>query len=134
MSEKSDANKILNDIRTYLRIGAAIASKSIASKVLDTQEKTQVYEKLYEGASQPKIEAATGVPQQTVSRWINEFVEAGLVTPPNEYSKNYRAVFTLRELAINTTELEKRKKKEQAATEAKKADVSKDTNKGEPSK
>ena len=79
-----------------------------------TQEKTQVYEKLYEGASQPKIEAATGVPQQTVSRWINEFVEAGLVTPPNEYSKNYRALFTLRELAINTTELAKRKKKEQA--------------------
>jgi DNA-binding MarR family transcriptional regulator len=134
MSEKNDSNKILNDIRTYLRISAAVASRSIASKVLDTQEKAQVYEKLYEGAPQAKIEAETGVPQQTVSRWINEFVEAGLVTPPNDYSKNYRALFTLRELAINTSELAKRKKKQQAVAKAKKADEGEESIKVEGSK
>ena len=134
MSEKSDADKILNDIRIYLRISAAIASRSIASKVLDTQEKAQAYDKLYEGASQARIEAATGVPQPTVSRWINEFVEAGLVTPPNEYSNNYRALFTLRELAINTSELAKRKRKQQVEAKAEKADESEEAIKREVSK
>lgn len=131
MSEKSDADKILNDIRTYLRISAATASRSIASKVLDTQEKAQVYEKLYEGAPQAKIEAATGIPQPTVSRWISEFVEAGLVTPPNEYSNNYRALFTLRELAINISELAKRKKKQQVEAKTEKADESEEAIKRE---
>jgi DNA-binding transcriptional ArsR family regulator len=134
MSEKSDADKILNDIRTYLRIGAAIASRDIASKVLDTQEKAQVYEKLYEGASQTGIKAATGIPQPTVSRWIDEFIEAGLVTPPNEYSKNYRALFTLRELAINTSELAKRKKKQQVEANAENAGESDEAIKGDVSK
>jgi DNA-binding transcriptional ArsR family regulator len=134
MSEKNDANKILNDIRTYLRISAAVASRGIASKVLDTQEKAQVYEKLCEGAPQAKIEAATSVPQQIISRWINEFVEAGLVTPPNEFSRNYTALFTLRELAINTSELAKRKKRQQAEAKAKKTDEGEEAIKGEISK
>lgn len=134
MSDKNDANKILNDIRTYLRISAAVASRNLASKVLDTQEKANVYEKLYEGAPQAKIEAMTGVPQQTVSRWINEFVEAGLATPPNEYSRNYTALFTLRELAINISELAKRKKRQKAEAKTTKAGKGEKAIKGEISK
>lgn len=130
MSERNTADTILNDIRTYLRISAAVASRSIASKVLNTQEKARVYEKLYEGASQAKIEAVTGVPQQTVSNWINEFVEAGLVAPPNEYSKNCKALFTLRELAVDTSELAARKKRQQARAKAKRPDEDQ-TRKGE---
>jgi len=134
MNEKSEADRILNDIRTYLRTSAAIASRSIASKVFDTQEKAQVFEKLCEGASQARIEAVTGIPKQTISRWIIEFVEAGLVTPPSEYSNNYRTLFTLRELAINTSELAKRKKKQQVETKAEKADESEEAIKREVSK
>lgn len=134
MNEKSETDRILNDIRTYLRTSAAIASRSIASKVFDTQEKAQVFEKLCEGASQARIEAATGVPQPTISRWINEFVEAGLVTPPNEYSNNYRALFTLRELAINNQELAKKKKKQRIEARTEKVDASEDAIKREVSK
>jgi transposase len=134
MNEKSETDKILNDIRTYLRTSAAVASRNIASKVFDTQEKAQVFEKLSEGASQAKIEAVTGIPNQTISRWINEFVEAGLVTPPNEYSNSYRALFTLRELAINTSELTKRTKKQQVETKAQTTDESEKAIKGEVSK
>ena len=127
----SDTGKILNDIRTYLRISAAAASKASAITVIDTQEKAQVYEKLGEDKSQSKIETETGVPNQTVSRWINEFVEAGLVSPPNEYSKDYKALFTLRELGINTAELAKRKKRQQADTGSERSDTDKETGEGE---
>lgn len=107
----SETDRILNDIRAYLRITAAAASKSVAAKVIDMQEKAQVYEKLNGETSQQKIETETGVPQQTISRWTDEFVEAGLASAPNEYCKNCRALFTLRELGINISELKKRKKK-----------------------
>lgn len=130
----SDTDKILNDIRTYLHINAAAASKAAASPVIDTQEKAQVYEKLGENKSQTKIETETGVPIQTINRWINEFVEAGLVSPPNEYCKNYKALFTLRELAINTSDLAKRKKKQQAEAKTKRAGEGEESSKGEVSK
>ncbi len=119
----SETDKILNDIRTYLRISAAAAAKSVAKVVIDTLEKAQVYEKLAEGKSQQKIEAETGIAQTTVSGWISKFVEAGLVSPPNDYLKAYKALFTLRELGINPLEL-KRKKKEQTGVAASKPDTS----------
>ena len=106
----SDTDKILNDIRAYLRITAAAASKSVATKVIDIQEKARVYEKLNGEMSQQKIETETGVPQQTISRWTDEFVDAGLASLPNEYCKNYKALFTLRELGISISGLKKRRK------------------------
>jgi transposase-like protein len=106
----SETNNILNDIRAYLRISAAAASRPVATSVIDTQEKAQVYEKLGEGKSQQKIEAETGIANQTISDWIRKFVESGLVSPPNDYLKAYRALFTLKELGINPAALAKRKK------------------------
>jgi len=106
----SSTDKILNDIRAYLRITAAAVSKAAATIVIDTQEKAQIYKILNGEVSQLQIETDTGVPQSTISRWIDEFVEKSLVSPPNEYCKNYRALFELRELGINMTELKKRKK------------------------
>jgi DNA-binding transcriptional ArsR family regulator len=121
MSDTASNGEILNDIRAYLRIGAAAASKAIASTVIDMQEKAQVYQKLGENKSQIKIEAETGVPLSTVNRWINEFVEAGLVSEPNEFSSDYRALFSLRELGINATELGKRKTRQKATVKPKEA-------------
>jgi len=112
----SNTDKILNDIRAYLRISAAAASKATAIKVIDTQEKAQVCEKLSGEASQQKIETETDVPQQTVSRWCDEFVEAGLASRPNEYCENYKALFSLRELGIKMSELKKRKKVQEEKT------------------
>jgi transposase-like protein len=112
----SETDKILNDIRAYLRISAAAASKSVAASVIDTQEKAQVYEKLGEGKSQQKIESETGIANQTISDWMRKFVEAGLVSPPNDYLKTYRSLFTLKELGINATALEKRREKQHLAS------------------
>lgn len=121
----SDTDKILNDIRTYLRISAASALKAVAREVIDTQEKAQVYEKLGQGKTQQKIEAETGIPQQTISGWINKFVEAGLVSPPNDYIKTHKTLFTLRELGIIASELGTRKKKMQTSPTVKKEEEGK---------
>lgn len=121
----SDTDKLLNDIRTYLRISAASASKAVARDIINTQEKSQVYDKLGEGKSQQKIESETGIPQRTISDWITKFVEAGLVSPPNEYVKTHKALFTLRELGINASELGTRKKKEQVSNAAMKDEAGK---------
>lgn len=119
MSDLASDSKILNDIRAYLRISAASASKANALTIIDMQEKALVYQKLGENKSQVKIEAETGVPLTTVNRWINEFVEGGLVTEPNEFSSDYRALFSLRELGINATELGKRKTRQRATAKPK---------------
>lgn len=111
----SETDKILDDIRTYLRITAAAASRTVAKTTVDTLEKAQVYEKLCEGKSQRKIEEETGIPQKTISNWVAKFTEAGLLSPTN------KALFTLRELGINMSELGSRKKKEQETAEGKKA-------------
>lgn len=110
----SDTDRLLNDIRVYLRIAAASASKVVASKVIDTQEKAMVYDRLDGETPQLKIESTTKVPQRTISGWVDKFVEAGLVSPPDKYCKNYKALFALRELGISLSELKKRKKKQQA--------------------
>lgn len=112
MQTTSDTDKILNDIRTYLRINAAVALRPVAMALINTQEKAKVYEKLGEGKTQPKIEAETGIPQRTISDWISKLIEAGLVSPPNDYVKTTKALFTLRELGISMTDLAGRKKKE----------------------
>lgn len=114
MSElnQSEVILLLNEIRAYLRINAAALCKDVATKVLDSQEKAMVFAKLDGNTSQSKIESDTKIPIQTINRWINDFIEAGLISPSNKYSKNYKALFTLRELSIDATELSKRKKQQ----------------------
>jgi hypothetical protein len=102
--------EILNDIRTYLRISAAAALRTSAKAVFDTYEKALVFSKLDGKMTQIKIGADTGVPQPTISIWLTGFVQAGLVTPPDQYSNSHRALFTLQELGIELGTLKKRAK------------------------
>ena len=106
----SDTNKILNDIRAYLRISGAVASRTVATRLIDSHEKATVFQRLDGNTPQSKIEQTEGIPNQTISRWLGDFVKEGLVTPPNEYSKNYRALFTLQELGIDLSKLPKKTK------------------------
>ena len=113
----SETNKILSDIRAYFRISAAAASRVSAAEILDTYEKAFVYSKLDGETSQNKIEQATGVPQRTISNWVTAFVQAGLVSPPDEYNESHRALFALQELGINLSTLKKRAKKARPSPE-----------------
>ena len=106
----SETEKILNDIRAYLRISAAATSKAVAGRVLDTYEKALVYSKLDGETSQTKIEVETQIPQRTISDWSVVFVQAGLAAPPDSYNQNYRALFTLQELGIELGMLKRRAK------------------------
>ncbi len=106
----SETDKILHDIRTYLRIAASAAAKSMAGAVLDTQEKALVYSKMDGKTSQQKISSSSGVPQKTISNWADEFVEAKLAMPPDEYYPSHRALFSLAELGISLQALRKRAK------------------------
>ncbi len=110
----SETDKILNDIRSYLRITAAASLRNTAANTLDTQEKALVYSKMDGKTSQPKIESMTGVPQKTISNWANAFVEGGLASPPNEYYPAHGALFSLNELGINISVLKKRGKAERS--------------------
>jgi len=112
----SETDRILNDILSYLRITAAAASKTIAAKTLDTQEKAAVYSTMDGKTPQQKIASTTGIPRQTIGDWAAVFVEAGLVSPPNKYYEAYRALFTLNELGINIAVLKKRGKSKQPDT------------------
>jgi len=104
-------NRLLNDIRAYLRISAAAASKVSAPEILDTYEKALIYSMLDGKTSQGKVEQTTEVPQPTISRWLETFVQARLVSPPDEYNQSHRALFTLAELGIELATLKKRAKK-----------------------
>lgn len=106
----SETEKLLNDIRAYLRLSAAVASRTNASIVLDTYEKALVFSKLDGKAIQTKIAADVGIAQPTVSIWLNGFVQAGLVTPPDQYNSSHRALFTLQELSIDLGTLKRRAK------------------------
>jgi len=106
----SNTDKILNDIRSYLRIAASASARPTAAKVMETQEKALVYSKMDGKISQQKISDLTGVPQKTVSNWADEFVEARLAMPPDEYHSSHRALFSLAELGIDLSVLKKRAK------------------------
>ena len=79
-----------------------------AGFVLDSVEKASVYSKLDGYTSQPRIQELTGVPQATISRWIADFIQAGIAAPSDAVYKTPRALFTLQELAINISTLKKR--------------------------
>jgi DNA-binding transcriptional ArsR family regulator len=106
----SETERLLNDIRAYLRISAAAALRATAKSVIDTYEKALVYSKLDGKITQIKIEADTEVPQPTISIWLTGLVQAGLVAPPDQYNNSHRALFTLQELGIELGTLKKRAK------------------------
>ena len=99
---------LLGDIRSYLRIIAATTKQSAAKEVLDTYEKALLFSKLDGNTPQLRLQELTSVPQPTISVWMGKFIEAGIVTPPSEVNRNYRALFTLQELGINIGTLKKR--------------------------
>ena len=122
-AEITAVEKLLFEILTYLRASAASATKSRAHEVLDDYSKAMVYKHLDGSKAQAKVAEAAGVSQATVSRYAQDFVEAGLATPPSKFYTNYRALFTLEELGIDSGALKKReqtkaKKPPPAAEEA----------------
>jgi len=102
--------ELLSDIRDYLRITAASSLRSIAAQVIDIYEKAVVFSRLDGNTSQPKLQDITKTPQATISRWVSDFTEAGIVAPPGDAYKNHRALFTLKELGIDIGTLKKRSK------------------------
>ena|SRR3989442_15788884 len=99
---------VLGDIRTYLRITAANAARSNSAQIIDIYEKAVVFGRLDGNTPQQKLQEITKVPQATISRWISDFTEAGIAAPPDEIYKNHRALFSLRELGIDSAALKKR--------------------------
>jgi len=108
----------ITDIKMYLRITAVTAARSIASTIINTKEKAIVYEKIDGENSQYKIESLTKIPQRTISRWTDDFLRAGFVSPPNQEYKYCKALFTLRELDIALTDLKQRKIRQDRTTKS----------------
>src|SRR6266581_8032754 len=104
--DKTEA--LLGDIRAYLKIMAATALRPMAGRVLDTYEKALLFSKLDGNTPQLRLQELTKVPQPTISIWMGKLMEAGIVTPPNDIYRNYRAMFTLQELGITIGSLKKR--------------------------
>ena len=109
-----DTQRLLNDIRTYLRISAASASRETAAKILDSKEKALVYSKLDGNTSQAKLAEIAKIPDRTIGGWCIVFAETGLASEPNEFFKSHRALFTLRELKIDVAKLKKEKEQPQS--------------------
>lgn len=118
-----DNLRLLNDIRTYLRISAANALREIASKIIDSKEKAIIYAKIDGGTSQTKLAEVTKVPQRTIADWCIAFADVGLASEPNEYFKSHRALFTLRELGIDVAKLKKGRPDSADVTEVKSPDL-----------
>ncbi|TMI55222.1 hypothetical protein E6H14_09360 [Candidatus Bathyarchaeota archaeon] len=92
----------------YLRAMASVALRPMAEEVLDTYEKALLFSKLDGNTSQLKLQEMTRIPQATISRWVNEFTDAGIVAPPGKAFRNHQARFTLRELRVNMAGLKKK--------------------------
>ena len=107
----SETDKILNDIRAYLRMSAAATAKSSASTIIDSYEKGLIYEKLDGQITQVKLEQITKIPLSTINRWLDSFLQERIIAPPDEYYPSYRALFTLQELDIKLDALKKRGRK-----------------------
>ncbi len=117
----SETDRILNDVRDYVRISAVQAVKPIAIKVIDSYEKAQVYGALDGSTLLKKIQEMTKIADSTISDWLAIFVRSQLCTQPNEFYKSHRALFSLQELGIDSSVLKKRAKiatKNQSTTQA----------------
>ncbi len=109
---------LLGDIRGYLRAMAAAALKPMAGRILDTYEKALLFSRLDGNTPQLRLQEITKVPQPTISAWLGKFMEAGIVSPPDEVYRNYRALFTVQELGVNISALKKRISSEVTQPEA----------------
>jgi hypothetical protein len=105
--------QLLTDIRSYLRITAAAASKNAAERTIDSQEKAMAYSKMDGRTSTYQIAEGLKVPQRTVANWAEIFVSSGLASPPNELYQSHRALFSLNELSLNISDLKNRRNREQ---------------------
>ncbi|SRR6266571_5676770 len=92
----------------YLRAMASVALRPLAEEVLDSYEKALLFTKLDGNTPQLKLQELTRIPQATISRWVNEFTDAGLVATRGKNFRNHQARFTLRELGINIADLKKK--------------------------
>lgn len=111
MSAIEEGNReILNDIRSYLRITAAAASRATANRIIDSWEKASVYARMDGKTSTYKIAEALGLPQRTVAGWADDFVRANLASPPDEFHQSHRALFSPSELLIEISQLKRKKK------------------------
>jgi hypothetical protein len=106
----SETEKLLNDIKAYLRLSAAVAYRTNAITVVDTYEKAIVFSKLDGKKTQTELAAEVGVSQPAISGWLTGFVQASLVAPPDQFNTSHRALFTLQELGIDVGTLKKRAK------------------------
>jgi len=111
MSKKeSESERLLFEIMTYLRAGAAMGLKDKAKVILNTYKKAMAYQNLDGNRSQTEIAKICGVSQPMVSGYVNEFVSTGLAIDPNKYYRFHKALFGLGELGIDLTSLKKLEK------------------------
>lgn len=103
---QDEAIELLRNISVYSRVQAASTSREIAAKVIDTREKAEVYEKLDGTRTHKEISRLIGVPRKTVTNWVREFVNSGLVI--DLPGSNDRALFTLAELNISIRSVKRR--------------------------
>jgi hypothetical protein len=122
----SESNRMLNDIRAYLRLSAAASAKISASAIIDSYEKGLIYEKLDGQTTQVKLEQITKIPISTINRWLDSFLQGRIITPPDEYYSSYRALFTLQELGIQLDALKRRASKNTASNSEKKQQTPKE--------
>ena len=115
-SQDAFGNEILNDIRTYQRITAAAASRATAVRVFDSWEKAAAYSRMDGKTSTYQIADSLQLPQRTVASWADDFVRAMLASPPDDFHKSHRALFSLGELSVDLAQLKKRKKTLSALT------------------
>lgn len=92
----------------YLRVMASVAVRPLAEEILDTYEKALLFSRLDGNTPQLKLQEMTKIPQATISRWVNEFTDAGIVAPPGKAFRNHQARFTLGELRVNIAGLKKK--------------------------
>jgi hypothetical protein len=110
--------KVLNDIRAYVRISASSSSKMAAKSAIDSWEKGMVYSKIDGKKTVQSIAETIGVPRTTINDWLEDFIQSGLASEPNEFYTNHRALFTLRELGIDLTQLKKKRVTKSTSTQS----------------
>ena len=117
-SQDASEKEILNDIRTYQRITAAAALRATAVRVFDSWEKAAAYSKMDGKTSTYQIADSLQLPQRTVANWADDFVRAMLASPPDDFHKSHRALFSLGELSVDLAQLKKKKKTISAPTQS----------------
>ena len=103
---RDETIELLRDIKAYTRSQAAASSREVASKIIDTREKAEVYVRLDGTRTHNDISRLVRVPRKTVTNWVGEFVTSGLAV--DLPGSNDRALFTLAELNVSIRSLKRR--------------------------